>query len=112
MKLYLALGLFAFLLTGCAAKTKYYWGSYEELLYDQYNSPGKATPEYQIEKLEKDVQRAKSKGLPLPPGFFAHLAYQYLQAGNAREANICFNREKASFPESATLINRFTKKLK
>lgn len=111
MRLFIAIALGA-LLSGCATQTKYYWGSYEELLYDQYNSPGKATPEYQIEKLEADVQKAKSKGLPLPPGFFAHLGYQYLQAGNMGAARTCFNTEKTNFPESATLINRFTKKLK
>lgn len=97
---------------GCASHSIYHWGDYEELIYAQYQEPGKATPEYQIEKMQADIQRAKSKNKPLPPGFYAHLGYQYLQLGKAGEARQYFEIEKGNFPESAVLMDRFLKKLK
>lgn len=108
----LAVLLFSGLISSCASPTKYYWGSYEDLIYTQYQEPGKATPEYQIEKLQADIQKAASKNQPLPPGFYAHLGYQYLQLGKAGEARRYFTAEKKYFPESSVLMDRFLKKLK
>ena len=108
----LAVLIFSAVFSSCASSTKYYWGDYEELLYTQYQEPGKATPEYQIEKLQADIQKAASKNKPLPPGFYAHLGYQYLQLGKAGEARQYFTAEKKYFPESAALMDRFLKKIK
>src|SRR4051794_12258324 len=91
--------------SSCATSPKYYWGNYENIIYTQYNEPGKASPEYQIQKMESDIQVAISKQLPMPPGFYAHLATQYLLAGNAASAKFYFEAEKKSFPESAVLMN-------
>ncbi len=99
-------------LSACASKTIYYWGHYQELLYDQYDTPGKATPEVQVLKLEEDIEKARSKNQPLPPGFYAHLGYQYLQMGRTADAKKSFDAERRQFPESAVLMNRFTKKFK
>ena len=99
-------------MVGCASKQIYFWGQYEDLLYLQSKDPGKANPQYQIDQMEADIEKAKSKNLPLPPGFYAHLGYQYLLAGNATKAHAGFEIEKKRFPESETLMNRFTKKLK
>lgn len=103
---------FSCLLSSCASSTKYYWGEYENLIYTQYTEPEKATPEIQIEKLQADIQKASSKNLPLPPGFYAHLGYQYLQNGNMGEASRYLAKEKKMYPESATFMDRFLKKLK
>lgn len=100
------------LFTSCASSTKYYWGDYENLIYTQYQEPGKATPDVQIQKMEADIQRAASKNLPLPPGFYAHLGSQYLQIGKAGEARQYFTAEKKAFPESTVLMDRFLKKIK
>ncbi len=98
--------------SSCVSSTKYYWGEYENLVYTQYQEPGKATPEIQIQKLEADIQKAASKNKPLPPGFYAHLGYQYLQIGKAGEARQYFTAEKKAFPESTVLMDRFLKKIK
>lgn len=103
------------LLTGfssCVSNTKYYWGEYENIIYTQYQEPGKVTPEYQIEKMQADIQRAAGKHQPLPPGFYAHLGYQYLQIGKAGEARKYFTAEKRAFPESTVLMDRFLTKIK
>lgn len=105
MKLFLLL-----LLTSCASQSIYYWGHYEELLYSEYQSPGAASPDIQVLKLEEDVQIAKSKNKPLPPGFYAHMGYQYLQLGKTEEAKRSFEAEKTQFPESAMLMDRFLSK--
>lgn len=99
------------LFVSCASSTKYYWGNYENLVYSQYQEPGKATPDFQIEEMQSDIQKAASQNKPLPPGFYAHLGYQYLQAGKAAEARQYFSAEKKAFPESALLMDRFLKKL-
>ncbi len=101
---------FLLVLGSCASNTIYYWGHYQELLYDQYQTPGKATPEQQVLALQEDIQIAKSKNKPLPPGFYAHLGYQYLQMGKTGEAKQGFEAEKRQFPESAVLMDRFLKK--
>lgn len=103
--------LLLLILTGCASPSIYYWGHYEELLYTQYQTPGAAGPEDQIVKLEEDIQIAKSKNQPLPPGFYAHLGYQYLQIGKGDEARRSFEAEKTQFPESTVLMDRFLGKL-
>lgn len=104
--------LLTLLLSSCASQSIYYWGHYQDLLYDQYQTPGKATPEEQVLKLEEDIEKARSKNKPLPPGFYAHLGYQYLQMGRTAEAKESFDAEKRQFPESAVLMNRFTSKFK
>jgi hypothetical protein len=104
----LALGM---LLAGCASPNLYSWGRYEDLVYAMYKSPDKATPEFQIEQMEKDIQRARSANKPLPPGFHAHLGYLYFQIGKADAARQEFATEKAQFPESAVFMDRLLAKL-
>lgn len=102
--------LFLLVFGSCASQSIYYWGHYQDLLYDQYQTPGKATPETQVLKLEEDIEKARSKNKPLPPGFYAHLGYQYLQMGRTDDAKVSFESEKRQFPESAVLMDRFLKK--
>jgi hypothetical protein len=97
-------------LVGCASESIYYWGRYQTLIYDQYNTPGKSTPEVQVLNLEEDIEVARSLNKPLPPGFYAHLGYQYLQMGRTADAKASFDAERRQFPESAVLMDRFTKK--
>ena len=102
----------AFLVTGCASsKNLYYWGSYEGQVYNMYVEPGEAPPERQIEMMEADIERARSKGKPLPPGFRAHLGMLYYQTGRFELARQSFQAEKDTFPESTVLMNRFIKRM-
>jgi len=96
----------AALLSSCASPTIYSWGHYEDLIYVTYGSPGKATPEMQVERLEEDFQKARSKNKPVPPGFHAHLGYLYYQLGKADQAKMEFETEKAVFPEAAVFMDR------
>ena len=94
-------------LAGCAApKTMYAWGSYEELIYASYATPGSAPPEMQIESMERDYQQARAANQRVPPGWHAHLGYLYYQAGKRDQAVQELRTEKAGFPESAVFVDR------
>jgi len=110
--LFLRAGLLpAILLGGCASPRIYYWGHYEQQIYDMYVEPDNATAEAQVETMEADIERARSAGKPLPPGFQAHLGFLYYQLGKFDLAHRSFETEKAAFPESTVLMDRFIKKL-
>jgi len=83
----------------------YYWGDYENLVYEMYNKPGKAPPELQIDKLSQDVEEAESSGKKVAPGIHAHLGMMYAAVGNMAAAEAAFNNEKRLYPESATLLD-------
>lgn len=92
--------------TACeTTQSLYYWGDYENLVYDMYNKPGKAPPELQIDKLTQDIEQAESSGRKIAPGIHAHLGMMYAAAGNMAAAEAAFNNEKRLYPESATLLD-------
>src|SRR3712207_6270804 len=94
-------------LGACGSKPIYYWGDYEQVVYESTTAPGKTSPEKHIERLERDFGKAQKKGLPVNPGFHAQLGLLYLESGNVQEARKNFNAEMTKFPESAVLMKRF-----
>jgi hypothetical protein len=86
--------------------TLYTWGSYEDLIYATYASPGKVAPEQQVEILEKDYQQARAANQRMPPGWHAHLGYLYYQLGKTDAAHQELLTEKAEFPESGVFMDR------
>jgi hypothetical protein len=100
------------LLAGCAEpKTLYYWGQYEHQVYLSYSKPDKATVQLQVQKMEEDYQKARSKNKPMHPGFHAHLGTLYYELGKADQARQEFQTEKEQFPESAVFMDRLLAKL-
>ncbi len=95
------------LLAGCAAPTLYSYGSYEELIYGSYATPGQVSPETQVEKLEQDYQEARAANKRMCPGWHAQLGHLYFQLGRMDQAQQEFLTEKAEFPESAVMMDRF-----
>lgn len=90
---------------GCATTSPlFYWGEYEQLVYDMYMKPGNAPPIVQIEKLTADIRKAQSRGLPVAPGVYAHLGFMHATEGNVSDAEAAFSQEMALFPESQVLI--------
>lgn len=94
------------LLAGCQSPDVYYWGHYENVIYDMYNKPDKASPEQLAAILEQDEQKAASKNKPLPPGFHAQLGYLYAQMGKTDQARQQYEKEKQMYPESSVIMNR------
>ena len=108
------IGVAAVSLAGCAAAPPplYYWGSYEQVIYDAYQTPGSADPRAQLDKLEADYQQARSQNMRMPPGWHAHVGYLYYQLGDRDQARQQFLTEKAEFPESTVLMDRLLANLK
>lgn len=84
-------------------KERYYWGSYENLLYKMYITPGEASGAEQIDNLERDILQAGDRAVP--PGLFAHLGFLYAAEGNIAKAEESLNIEKELYPESRVLID-------
>ncbi|MGV6806839.1 MAG: DUF4810 domain-containing protein [bacterium] len=95
------------LVSGCATEPApyYYWGSYENLIYKQYTSPGEIDHLTQIQLLENDIKIAETSGQPIPPGVFAHLGVLYAIQGNISESFDAFEQEKERFPEASTFLD-------
>lgn len=93
------------LLAGCANKNIYYWGQYEALLLDMYQTPNSAQPPRQIEQINQDIATAQEKNKRVPPGVYAHLGYMHALNGDDNQAMSAFEQEKALFPESAHFID-------
>jgi len=93
------------LLTGCASQPRslYYWGDYQSEVY-QYFKPTDASPEQQLLDLQKTVEKARSAGQALPPGFEAHMGLLYLQTGHEDQALQAFRQEEHDYPESQQYI--------
>lgn len=100
------------LLSGCSNQTKdhYYWGSYENHIYNMYIRPDKSPPLIQIQQLSQDIQSAQLKNKPIAPGVYAHLGFMYAAVGDKSKAKEAFNKERALYPESNILIDGMLKR--
>lgn len=93
------------LLVGCASNDLYYWGHYEDSIYDMYIEPGKVSIAEEIMRFENQIEKTGASGRFVPPGLHAHLAYLYISEGDHATALIHLQTEKKKFPESARFIN-------
>lgn len=107
----LAVATVGAMLTACAQPPTplYYWGGYQAAVYDHFKSDGKG-PLEQLRLLDEQAQKARSSGLPLPPGFHAHLALVYLKLGRDDEARRELETERSRFPESAPYVDSLLKR--
>lgn len=98
--------LAALILSGCASKQKpiYYWGDYQAAVY-QYYQQDKSSPQEQLASLQKTIEGAKAKNLPVPPGLHAQMGLIHSSMGNVNEAYNQFSIEKQLFPESAPFMD-------
>lgn len=104
--------LLPFLMVGCASKKEtFYWGEYEDILYEMYTSPGSADVPKQISVLSDDLSKAEAKGMQIAPGVHAHLGYMFALSGNISEAKSAFAAEKENFPESAIMVDGMLNRL-
>lgn len=95
------------LLYGCGGGSKnlYYWGHYEDSIFDMYIEPGKTSIADEILRLEEQIEKTDASEMSIPPGLHAHLGYLYVTEGDYATAIIHFQAEKAKFPESAHFID-------
>lgn len=100
-------------LVGCASSPKslYSWGTYPQQTYLLLSVPEKTSPQEQIAKLEKDIEKAKAKNAAVPPGLYAHLGLLNLNLNNGPRAVEYFELERQVYPESTVLMDRLLKKM-
>lgn len=99
------------LLDGCAGpKTLYQWEGYEPQVYEYFK--GEEPKEAQAEALERDLQKIRSTGKAVPPGYHAHLGLLYLSMGKDDQMVQQFRTEKTLFPESGTYMDFLLKNAK
>lgn len=98
--------LSVFLVAGCATnKEMYYWGEYEQLVYNSYVKPGSADPQTQIEKITADIQKSEAMGKKTAPGINAHLGFLYAIDGKDSKSKEAFMEERSLYPESSVFID-------
>lgn len=100
-------------LVGCASgpKSLYSWGTYPQQTYLLLSVPEKTSPQEQIAKLEKDIEKAKAKNAAVPPGLYAHLGLLNLNLNNGPRAVEYFELGRQVYPESTVLMDRLLKKM-
>lgn len=92
------------LLAGCSEpRPYYYWGSYQDQLYDHFLQ--KTAPDAQIQAMEKDLHQAHRHNQHLPPGYYAFMGLLYVENGQDNKAYNCFVTEKTLFPEATPYMN-------
>lgn len=100
-------------LVGCVSvpKSLYSWGEYPQQTYLMLSLTEKTSPQEQIGKLEKDIEKAKAKNAAVPPGLYAHLGLLNLNINNGPRAVQYFELERQTYPESTVLMDRLLKKM-
>lgn len=98
-------------LAGCSSpQTLYQWETYQAQTYEYFK--GEEAKEAQVEALERDLQKIKSTGKAVPPGYHAHLGMLYAGLGKDDQMVQQFRTEKALFPESAPYMDFLLKNAK
>lgn len=110
MNLRLVLVLLGLGLSGCAQKSIYAWGPYEDGLYESYKYPDRM--ETFLKRLETHVIKASQDGQKVPPGVYSEMATIYLQAGNSVKAIELYEKEGLEWPESRRLMQALVASVK
>lgn len=109
MKKHLAMSLaagIALALSGCANQPKplYGWGNYQDQVYEHFKTES-SDNQKEIAALEENLQKIRSNGEAVPPGYHAHLGMLYAAIGKQDQLVQELNTEKALFPESAPYMD-------
>ncbi len=103
--------LLLLVVAGCQ-RTLYDWGRYEQSVFKMYSSREDFSAGSEIDRLQKEVKRSERKKLAIPPGKMAHLGYLYLMAGDSEGARVCFEKERALFPEGEKFMEFLLERLR
>ena len=89
---------------GCAPPTLYYWGGYEDYLYE-INMNSNTEGAFNI--LSEAVTKAENnQEMILAPGLYAEYGFMLYQKGRTDEAVHYFRKESEVFPESSLLMDK------
>jgi len=111
MTRFLALLVIA-LLSGCATNQLYYWGDYQNQMYESARFPGSSRPEEQLAQLQQGVEQATERGLSIAPGIYAHMGYLQALLEQPQAAILAFQQEKLLFPEAKPFMDQLIQRIK
>ena len=99
--------LLALAAAGCAPKTMYRWGGYDDALYNHYKNP-QDRDEFVI-RLRGVIDEAEKTGGKVPPGCYAEYGWALYEEGRAGEAVVYFEKESREWPESRPFMEKLMK---
>ena len=101
--IFLGITSLALLLTGCARQEIFYWGNYENTLFERYVENDNSQTETRLQVLIQEAQNANRR---VPPGVYADYGVILCKQGKESKAISFFEQEKKLYPESSILMNK------
>lgn len=97
------------LLEGCAQPGLYYWGDYEDSLYERYVENNNGQTELHLQETVAEAQKNHQR---VPPGLYADYGFMLYKRGDKSGAIGFFEKEKALYPESSFLMIKLIERVK
>lgn len=91
------------LLGGCAPPGLFYWGEYENSLYERYVENDTGQTEV---LLQESFAEALNTNQRVPPGLYADYGFMLYKRGDKTGAINFFDKEKKLYPESSLLMTK------
>ncbi len=112
-RIFILIFLFMQTLTGCTSTSNlYYWGHYEDMVYNRYVTPGSTTAQQQIDLIMSDIQAAEEKQMKPAPGIYAQLGVAAVENNQRSLAEASFAKEAELYPESKHFMDYLLQQLK
>lgn len=90
-------------LAGCGPENLYTWGTYDAAMY-KYAQDDTTQADFQAALL-KVIEDNEGAGKRMPPGIYAEYGYQLLEQHRTGDAIAFFEREKATWADSAGFMD-------
>lgn len=88
----------------CAPTPLFYWGQYEESLYERHKDPSEQGQAVAFKMLEVTIQEAEANKARVPPGVYADYGYLLFKQGRVDDAIAYFRKEAETYAESRYLM--------
>ncbi len=100
---------FTLLLAGCTPPDLFYWGGYEDSLYERYVENDTGQTEAHLQESIAEAQRGNQR---VPPGLYADYGFMLYKHGDKSAAINFFDKEKKLYPESSLLMTKLIDRVK
>ncbi len=97
------------LLSGCAPGGLFYWGDYEDSLYQRYIEHDPAQAEIY---LRETIVEAEQNQYRVPPGVYADYGFMLYRRGDKPAAIAYFGKEQETYPESSALMTKLIERVR
>lgn len=102
MKNLLGVCVVLLLASGCVTR-RYDWDNYDGRLYQYYKSPASAD-DFRV-SMENHFKVLESQKLRPAPGLYAEVGTLYLEKGDRQTAQVYYQKERDTWPESRYLMD-------